>query len=54
MAFKYLGFIFHIQYFHTLIDQNNSGALQLLKRRLFMTHDTTSILSLCKVHKFLK
>ena len=54
VALGYLGFLFHIQYFHGLIHHNDPGTLQLLDGGLFVAHNAGGLLIHGKVYKLLK
>ena len=54
MTLRHLRLLFHPKHPEIIIQLHNPSPLQLLDRRLFMTHDTTRPLLFRKVHKLLK
>ena len=54
MALRHLRFFFHPQHSVLGIKLHHTCTLQFLDRRLFMTHDTTRLFLLRKVHELLE
>jgi len=54
VALGLLGLLFHIEDTVILVHYDDTGALELLYRRLLVTHDATGSLLLGKIDKFLK
>ena len=54
VALGLLGLLFHIENFIVLVHDDDTGALQLLNRGLFVAHDAAGSLLLGKVHELLE